>query len=260
MHIRKGKIMTDVYRKQTYRAVLILEWLNDPVGYKKGAFQSFYKRALTYCSEKEDLVKELKYIMGVGKLHGYSRSFLMKVFRGVKKRPRKEGETSRESYDFLPVPYHLKDLKMVQRMAKRGKKQLVPRRNPTLFSVLCNEKDPLEQNEKKGVYRVPITDNYTKEKSAYIGVTSTMIVKCMEDHKRDIELARLNTSLAMLAYSEDVSIDWKEVKQIKHVLDRKQPTMTESVEILRRSRKEKIVNDRITWEPPPAWEYVIANM
>lgn len=68
-------------------------------------------------------------------------------------------------------------------------------------------------------------DNSTKEESAY-GVTSRMIAKHMEEHKKDIELARLNTLLAVEAYNKDISIDWKKVVRIKPVLDRTQPTVT----------------------------------
>lgn len=60
--------------------------------------------------------------MGVDKWHGYSKPFLKQVYREVKKRPRKEGEAARERQDFLSIPYHLKNLKVVQKIAKRDKK------------------------------------------------------------------------------------------------------------------------------------------
>lgn len=127
---------------------------------------------------------------------------------------------------------------------------LAPRKNPTLFNILCNEKDPLEQREQKGVYKIPVMNMQTNEGSAYIGVITRTIAKCLEEHKRDTEQAKLTTLLAMDAYNKNVNINWKDAKQIKSVLNHTQPVVTELLEILKRLGKERLINKRVAWEPP----------
>lgn len=55
IEVDKRKFKTKVYRKPTYKLILIPNWSNDPMNYKKAVFQNYYKRSLTYCSEKKDL-------------------------------------------------------------------------------------------------------------------------------------------------------------------------------------------------------------
>lgn len=62
----------------------------------------------------------------------------------------------------MTVPQHLKNLNMTKKLAKRKKKCIVSRRNPTVYSMLRNEKDPLEQMEKTGVYKIPFKDMQTR--------------------------------------------------------------------------------------------------
>lgn len=205
----------------TYRLVLILNWSNDPVGYKKAAFQSFYKRALIYCSTEEGLNKELEYILEVGKQHGYRKVFLTKIFKQVKKKMCERGEGAMEPRDkelnYILMPYHLRNLKVMKRIAKRKCVRLAPRRNLTLFDILRNEKDPFQQKEPKGVYRIPVKDMQTNEESEYIGVTGRTIARRLEEQKKDIEQARLTMSLAVEAYSKNITVKWEEAKIVKRV-------------------------------------------
>lgn len=71
--------------------------------------------------------------------------------------------------------------------------------------------------------------------------------------------AKLTTALAVEAYYNDIEIKWEETKKVKSVPTYTQPTITEAVEIIIRSRKEQLVNDKLNWEPSGAWKYVIRN-
>lgn len=115
----------------------------------------------------------------------------------------------------------------------------------------------LKHEEKREVYKIPITDKLTNEKSSYIGVTKRTIATCIEEHKRDIKHANLTTTLAMETYNRDIKVDWKEVKQIKSIKEVLQQVIVESVEIMKRMNNEKLINDRLNWEPPPTWRYII---
>lgn len=45
INIDLENVTITVYRKPTYVPVVIPNWSKDPIGYKKSAFRSFYRRA-----------------------------------------------------------------------------------------------------------------------------------------------------------------------------------------------------------------------
>lgn len=122
-------------------------------------------------------------------------------------------------------------------------------RNPTVYCRLRNDKGPLERMEKKWVYRIPIRDLQLNWEAAYVGVTKRTIARRIEEHRRDIEQVRLTTSLAVEAYSKNISVKWDETEVVKPILRHTRPMIAESLEILRRSETEELVNDRLTWKP-----------
>lgn len=159
----------------------------------------------------------------------------------------------------MTVPQHLKNLNMTKKLAKRKKKCKVSRRNPTVYSMLRNEKDPLEQMEKTGVYKIPFKDMQTNENKSYIGVTLRTIRKRVNEHKRAIQQAKLTTVLATEPYQNDIAINWNEIKRIKHVPNRTKLIITETLEILKRADKEKLINDQTNWKPSIAWKYAMVD-
>lgn len=171
---------------------------------------------------------------------------------------RQKKEDRREN-NFLIVPYHMKNLNVTKKIARKSNRKLATRRNVTLFNALHNDKDLLKDQEKSGVYKIPIKDIKENESRAYIDVTSRTIKKRIEEHKMDIQNARLTTALAVEAYNSDIEIKWDEVKRIKPVPVNTQPTITEALEIIKRTEKEKLVNDKLNWEPPAAWKYALAD-
>lgn len=95
------------------------------------------------------------------------------------------------------------------------------------------------------------------QEAAYVGVTTRMVNKRLEEHKNDIAKGKLTTSLAMEAYSKDLSINWDQTKVIKQILPQTQPIIAESIEIMRRKSAENLINDKMAWEPPQAWKYAL---
>lgn len=67
----------------------------------------------------------------------------------------------------------------------------------------------------------------------------------------------MSTSLAIEAYSRNLDINWQETKVIKTVIPGMQPTITESIEIIKRKVPEKLVNDQVAQELPQAWKYAL---
>lgn len=173
---------------------------------------------------------------------------------------REEKEERGQRSNFLTVPYHLKNLNLTKRIVKKNKKHLATKRNLTLFHALRNEKDPLEQKERRGVCRIPVKDVQKNEETVYVGVTSRTIDKWLEEHKKDIEQAKLTTSLAIEAYNKNINIRWDDVKQIRPILDNTQLVVMDTLEILKRTGKERLINDRVNWEPPLAWKYVLMKI
>lgn len=84
--IERSEVITTVYRKPAYETVIIPSWSKDPMVYKKAAFRFFFRRAIMYCSNQEDRVKEVNYIVKIGKDHGYKKQFILSIYREVNQR------------------------------------------------------------------------------------------------------------------------------------------------------------------------------
>lgn len=123
-----GWLKTSVYRKPTYRPVLIPEWSRDTMSYKKAVFRSFFNRTLSYSSTEEYLKKEIDYIMKVGMIHGYNKMFLLQVYRQVEERMKRKEKPKEEGRKYVPIPYHLKNLNVMKKIEKKNKVKLAPKR------------------------------------------------------------------------------------------------------------------------------------
>lgn len=66
LQVTAAEVRINIYRKPTYQPVIILNWSNDPISYKKAAFRSFFRKALNYCTHEEDLSREIEYILKIG--------------------------------------------------------------------------------------------------------------------------------------------------------------------------------------------------
>lgn len=154
-----------------------------------------------------------------------------------------------DSKDVVLVPYHLKNINVVKKVAKDMNKRIATERGTTIFNAVRNDKDPLTKLEQKGVYRIPIMEEGVNNKKAYVGVTTRKLHKRLDEHKKDIAQARLTTSLAKVAYDKNIKIVWEEAEIIKKVLKWTQPTIVESLEILKRKVKEGLINDKLAWKP-----------
>lgn len=62
----------------------------------------------------------------------------------------------------MSVPYNMKNLEVIRRVAKKRKRKLVAHRASTLFNLLRNDTDPLQQEERRGIYRIPVQDMQMK--------------------------------------------------------------------------------------------------
>lgn len=83
---KDGDLRTSVYRKPTYELVLIPKWSRDPIVYKKKAvFRYFFRRAVLYITDEEELKKEINYIVEVGRQQGCSKSFVSSIYNRMRK-------------------------------------------------------------------------------------------------------------------------------------------------------------------------------
>lgn len=94
-----------------------------------------FRRALDYCREEEELNKDLNYILEIGLKHGYRKAFILKVLKETKENLERYKEesmeiTGRNEQRFVPIPYHMKDMRVIRNLAKKKKQRLVPRRAP----------------------------------------------------------------------------------------------------------------------------------
>lgn len=143
---RYGSCKTGVYRKPSYKMVLIPNWSNDPLRYKKAAFRSLFRRALEYCSDI-DLNKELQGILEIGFKHGYRKSF----FNGNSRRKilRSNTETVRNNFSeerkYLPVPSNLRNTSVIGGVAGGDGRCIVSGGPPTIFGGLHGDGEPVRR-------------------------------------------------------------------------------------------------------------------
>lgn len=136
------------------------------MSYKKAAFRFFLRRAILFSKREEDLKDEIEYIVRVGEDHGYTKSFTKNLYNAMKRSmalgDRSNGnkintqKASDKAEGYLPIPHGLRKYDFVRRLAKKENKKLASRRPPTVFNLLWNEKDPLKEYEKTGVYKIPV--------------------------------------------------------------------------------------------------------
>lgn len=60
------------------------------------------------------------------------------------------GAQRTDQLDFFPVPYHLRNLSIVKKVAKDRSKRIAPERSTIVFNAVRNDKDPLNKLEQKG--------------------------------------------------------------------------------------------------------------
>lgn len=110
---------------------------------------------------------------------------------------------------------------------------------------------------RKGVYKIPLVEVGGNGNKAYVGVTTRRLSKRIEEHKKDIEKANITTSLAQEAYANDIDVQWKKAEIIRRIPPHMQPTIMESLEIIKRKEKELLINDKLAWEPSDVWKYAL---
>lgn len=103
----------------------------------------------------------------------------------------------------------MKNLEVVRRIARNINRRLTSYRDPTVFNLLRSDKEPIQQQERTRVYRIPIDNIRTQEEASYIGVTVRNLKKRLYEHKENIRQGKLTTALATEAYSEDLNIKWE---------------------------------------------------
>lgn len=92
---------------------------------------------LTYCGTEENLGKELAYIREIGEQHGYRKGFLRQILMEVKRSVKGAGEERerprRECVRFVPVLFHLRNIRMVKEVVRRKGACMAPKRNLMIF-------------------------------------------------------------------------------------------------------------------------------
>lgn len=92
-----------------------------------------------------------------------------------------------------------------------------------------------------------------------MGVTNRILIKCIEEHRKDIRQARTSTSLTQEAYANNIDVGWNEARIIRNVPHCMHPIIVKSLEILKSKEKENLINDRLAWEPSEAWKYAMSK-
>lgn len=66
----------------------------------------------------------------------------------------------------------------------------------------------------------------------------------------------MTTALAVEAYGSNIEIEWDNAKIIEQVDKEEHKYLIEALEIVKRQKDEKLVNNKVTGIPKP-WEYAM---
>lgn len=214
--------------------------------------------------------KELKIIKEIATKHGYSRALVDRIYRETleSREKKRQADSERENNDrrepndqtegaYQVVPDALRNFRSVSQILRKSKKKSAYKRPKTIFNILRNIKDEYEQENRTGVYQIPLLNLDYQRNEAYIGATTRNLKNRLNEHKRDIRNGALTTALAKRAYEHDVKINWEEAKIIKEIHNMNELKVAEEVQIFLGIGSNKVINDKQSVELSNAWKFAL---
>lgn len=72
-----------VYKKPTYKLVMIPSWSNDLYSYKLAVFKALFNRICTHTTKWSDMKNELNYILEPGRKYRYSNKTILGIWSKI---------------------------------------------------------------------------------------------------------------------------------------------------------------------------------
>ncbi|XP_023216490.1 uncharacterized protein LOC111619075 [Centruroides sculpturatus] len=257
IEFKNGSLYTKVYIKPTHDLIYIPATSNDPTVYKLSAFKALIRSAFLYCSNVMDTIEELNRIKEVAKGLGFgTRSVerLITAYNDPRKSKKKKPE---ESSNITKFTYNKHLFPVMKEIANYKNTNIVYKRASTLYTLLRNDKEKINDKEQAGVYAIPYKNDQLEIDKEYIGVTNRNLSVRIKEHKYDVAKSRYATALSKIAQTDGSIVKWEEARIVAKVHSPTLASATEKCEIYRSSLTDKCLNYKDATILPSPWKYII---
>ncbi|XP_023231476.1 uncharacterized protein LOC111631461 [Centruroides sculpturatus] len=251
-------ISTRVHYKPCYTPRFIPASSDDPFSYKVAAFRALTKRAFTHHSNFEDTLAELQHIQNIATQHGYGKRLIQNLALAYSSRVYNDSSRTNNSNNLqcVAVVEYNRHLDPIYReIAKRINKRIAYKRRNTIYNILRNSKDNIDERYAPGVYSVPLRDHRFQRDLIYIGSTIRSLDKRMREHKYDIEHNRCTTALSTYASTPGISANLQNAQIIKMSHRREHVRTLEALEIYKAGLRNSCINYKDAINISAAWRF-----
>jgi hypothetical protein len=185
---REGEnLKFSIYRKPTSNQQFIPEDSHHSKSHKMAAFNSMFHRLFSIEMSQEDFEVEQKYIMDTGRMNGYSRQMLDKIFEKHKRKKDLQNLTSLQplddaEYKYISMPFCPPLTHRLDNQLRKHGYKVAYKNDGKLSDLLGSTKDKIrEDDEKSGIYQI----NCSKCDASYIGQTKRKMKIRIKEHFED---------------------------------------------------------------------------
>lgn len=147
-------------------------------------------------------------------------------------------------------------IKNKRKLEDLSRQRIVFNRRNTLFNLIRNDKDRINDMDCPGVYQIPFHDNDNNTNGNYIEYTACFLKKRIPEHKKDILNKTTNTTLAQCALIADLDVDWSNTKLLCKEQDSRRGRIIETISIFtNRNKTNKPINKLDPTSINNAWKW-----
>jgi hypothetical protein len=189
-------IQTGVYRKDAYAEVILHYDSNHPSAHKRGCIKSLFDRAVSHCSNENEIEKEKKYLFKLFQSNGYPLNFIRSCLR---KPPYSSTVNVRNSQNssnkqWISLPYIKGTSEALARKLKKHDINIAHKPSCTIRSSIVHPKERMpNMNKRNIVYKIPCRDCPQK----YCGQTGKKLESRLHEHSLAVKRRDPKSLVAM---------------------------------------------------------------
>ena len=239
-----------IYRKPTTCKALIPYDSNHHHSHKYAAFKAMFQRLLRIPMEKEDFDNELQTIIDLGKMNGYEKKNIMKIFKKEKKKlhPLYIPPVREQNQMWRTINYTDAGSPIVGNVFKRHSVKLAYRNTGTLLNKLKTKKQEQDILTRSGVYEIKCDDC----EHFYIGETGRTIRERITEHRRTVTSA---FGRHLHEYGHH-SVDNGNIKILHNCNKGMKLTLLEAFEIWKKREQANLLNEQVDLGKEPLFKVV----
>jgi GIY-YIG catalytic domain len=206
------------------------------------AFNSMFHRLFSIPMDKKEFENEHRYIIETGRINGYCRQKLDKIFEKHKRKKEIQNLTNLQPIDekefkYISMPFCPPLTQKLDNQLKKHGYKIAYRNEGKLSDLLGSTKDKiLEEGEKSGIYQIKCS----KCDVSYIGQTKRKMKTRIKEHHEDCSKPPLEEK-PMPKHAIENNHPFGEIKLLKEVRKPFELNAYESL-LLHKHKNENLVN------------------